>query len=112
MDSRSTTNKEARLAELYETHYDRIARFAFVRMGSQPDAEDVAGEVFLKALESLDSYKERGIPMEAWLFKIAHNLIVDYFRKAAKQKTMSVDTLNIRADTDMEEQAMAGHEIC
>ena len=95
---------------MYESYYDRIARYAFVRLGNQSDAEDLASEAFLRALESLDSYKERGVPMQAWLFRIAHNLIVDHYRKSAKQKTVSIDTVSIKAETDPEEQAMAGLE--
>lgn len=111
MDSRSSKNKEAELAALYESYYDRIARYAFVRLGNQADAEDLTSEVFLRALESLDSYRERGVPMQAWLFRIAHNLIVDHFRKSAKQKTISIDTVSVKAETDTEEQAMAGLEV-
>ena len=111
MDSRSRKNKEAELAALYESYYDRIARYAFVRLGNQADAEDLAGEVFVRALESLDSYRERGVPMQAWLFRIAHNLIVDHFRKSAKQKTVSIDTVSVKAETDPEEQAMSGLEV-
>jgi len=111
LDSRSSKNKEAELAALYESYYDRIARYAFVRLGNQADAEDLASEVFLRALESLDSYRERGVPMQAWLFRIAHNLIVDHFRKSAKQKTISIDTVSVKAETDTEEQAMAGLEV-
>lgn len=111
MDSKRSKKREAELAALYESYYDRIASYAFVRLGNQVDAEDLAGEVFLKALESLNSYKERGVPMQAWLFKIAHNLIVDHFRKLAKQKTVSIDTVQVKAESDPEEQAMAGLEV-
>ena len=48
---------EARLASLYDEYYDKIAHYAFVRIGDRTEAEDIAGEVFLKALESLESYK-------------------------------------------------------
>jgi RNA polymerase sigma-70 factor (ECF subfamily) len=111
LDSKRSKNKEAELAALYESYYDRIARYAFVRLGNQSDAQDLAGEVFLRALESLNSYRERGVPMQAWLFRIAHNLIVDHFRKSSKQKTISIDTVNVKAETDPEEQAMAGLEV-
>ena len=89
------SGKEAALAALYDEYYDKIARYIFVRIGDRAEAEDLAGEVFLKALQSLDSYKERGIPMRAWLFKIAHNLVVDYFRQAAKRKTVPIDTVQV-----------------
>ncbi len=88
---------EAKLASLYEEYYDKIARYAYVRIGNRTEAEDIAGEVFLKALESLKSYKERGIPMQAWLFRIAHNLVVDYLRKMTKRKTVPIDTVQIEA---------------
>ncbi len=92
------SSKEAALAGLYDEYYDKIARYIFARIGDRAEAEDLAGEVFLKALQSLDSYKERGIPMHAWLFRIAHNLVVDYFRQAAKRKTVSIDTVQVVAE--------------
>ncbi len=91
---------EAILADLYEEYYDKIAHYAYVRIGDKAEAEDIAGEVFLRALESLKSYKERGIPMQAWLFRIAHNLVVDYYRKTAKRKTVPIDTVQVEADDD------------
>jgi len=93
-------SSEARLASLYEEYYDKIAHYALVHIGDRTEAEDVAGEVFLKALDSLESYQERGIPMQAWLFRIAHNLIVDYLRKMAKRKTVPIDTVQVEADTN------------
>lgn len=92
---------EARLASLYEEYYDKIARYVYVRIGNRTEAEDLAGEVFLKALESLESYKERGIPMQAWLFRIAHNLVVDNLRKASKRKTVPIDTVQIESDANV-----------
>ena len=91
---------EAKLASLYEEYYDKIARYAYVHTGDRTEAEDIAGEVFLKALESLKSYKERGIPMQAWLFRIAHNLVVDHLRKTAKRKIVPLDNVQIEADVD------------
>ncbi len=93
-------HNEATLASLYEEYYDKIARYAFVHIGSRTDAEDIAGEVFLKALKSLTSYQERGIPMQAWLFRIAHNLIVDYWRKTAKYRTVPLDTVPVEGGVD------------
>ena len=91
---------EAKLASLYEEYYDKIARYAYVRIGDRTEAEDLAGEVFLKALDSLESYQERGVPMQAWLFRIAHNLVVDHLRKATKRKTVPIDTVQVEADVD------------
>lgn len=104
-------SKEATLAALYDEYYERIARYVFVRLRDQAEAEDLAGEVFLKALESLDSYKERGIPMQAWLFKIAHNMVVDHFRKTAKRKTVPIDNVQITAEFDLQRTVEANIEL-
>src|SRR5512137_2735365 len=84
-------SQEDRLVGLYNEYYARIARYIFVRIGDRQEAEDMASQVFLKALESLKKYQERGLPMQAWLFKIAHNLVVDHFRKSAGHALVSID---------------------
>jgi RNA polymerase sigma-70 factor (ECF subfamily) len=97
--------KEEALASLYEECYDKIARYIFIRIGNQQEAEDLASEVFLKALQSVDSYQERGLPMKSWLFKIAHNLVVDYLRKMSKRKVVRLDEVEIADTANPEEIA-------
>ncbi len=96
---------ESRLAGLYEEYYDRIVHYVYVRTGSKAEAEDITGEVFLKALQSLKSYREQGIPMQGWLFRIAHNLTVDYLRKMDKRRTVSIDSVVLRDDNDPADSA-------
>jgi RNA polymerase sigma-70 factor (ECF subfamily) len=84
---------KTQLSGLYEEYYDRIARYVYVHIGNKEDAEDIAGEVFLKALKSLKSYQEQGVPMQGWLFRIAHNLTVDYLRKMNKRRTVPIDSV-------------------
>ena len=66
------------IGNLYGQYYDKMVRYIYVRTGDQAEAEDLAVEVFLKALKSLGSYRGRGEQMPAWLFRIAHNLVVDH----------------------------------
>jgi RNA polymerase sigma-70 factor (ECF subfamily) len=97
----STVNEyETRLAVLYEEYYDKIARYVYVHIGNKEEAEDIAGEVFLKALKSLKSYQEQGIPMQGWLFRIAHNLTVDYLRKMDKRRIVPIDSVVLLGDDD------------
>ena len=70
----------AGLVQLFETHYERVSRYIAVRIGSIDEAEDLASEVFVRALKAIDSYKDTGAPMEAWLFKIARNSVIDHLR--------------------------------
>ena len=91
---------ESVLSGLYEEYFDKIARYAYLRIGDWTEAEDIAGDVFLKALESLKSYEDRGIPIQAWLFRIAHNLVIDHFRNKQKQKTVPIDDMEIEGGTN------------
>lgn len=68
------------IAGLYETHYDRVARYITVRIGDYHEAQDLASEVFVRALRSAGSYTDTGAPLEAWIFRIAHNIAVDHLR--------------------------------
>ncbi len=96
---------ETRLAGLYEEYYDKLAHYVYVRIGNRSEAEDIAGEVFLKALKSLNSYREQGIPMQGWLFRIAHNMTVDYLRKMDKRKTVPLDSLILPDDSNPADRA-------
>ena len=95
----STINEyETRLSDLYEEYYDKIARYVYVHIGNREEAEDITGEVFLKALQSLESYREQGVPMQGWLFRIAHNLTVDYLRKMNKRRTVPFDSVVLQGN--------------
>lgn len=76
------------IAQLYETHYGRVSRYIFVRIGSRDEAEDLAGEVFMRAIQSADRYTPTGAPLEAWIFKIAHNIVVDHLRKKSRRPAL------------------------
>jgi len=93
----------ALLTNLYEEYYDRMVRYIFVRIRDQTEAEDLAGEVFLKALKSLDSYRGRGEQMRVWLFKIAHNVVIDHVRKMSKRKTVPLNDMEIPDRLSVEE---------
>jgi RNA polymerase sigma-70 factor (ECF subfamily) len=73
-------------AEIYEEFFGKIYRFIFFKIGSQEEAEDLSSRVFLKAIESVGSFRWRGVPLSAWLFRIASNLVIDHHRRAASQR--------------------------
>lgn len=102
---------EEMLVALYEESYDKVARYIFIRIGNQQESEDLASETFMRALKSLDSYQERGLPMEAWIFKIAHNIVVDYLRKVSKRQMVNLDEVTIVDDSNPEEAAVSNDQI-
>ena len=68
-------------SQLYEAFHDRVYRYMLVRVSSSAEAEDLAQEVFLKAMKAITGYQFRGSPFAAWLFRIAHNVLVDRHRQ-------------------------------
>jgi RNA polymerase sigma-70 factor (ECF subfamily) len=67
--------------ELYQLYLDDIYRYVYYRTGDTRDAEDLTEQVFLRAWEALPGYKRRGNPFTSWLYRIAHNLVVDHHRR-------------------------------
>jgi len=79
------------LTQLYEANFDRIYRYIAMKIGDRMEAEDLTQQVFLNAVQSIGSYKWKGMPFSSWLYRIAHNQIVDYFRRKAKRPTVTLD---------------------
>lgn len=70
--------------ELYQAHYPELLRYAMGICHNQEQAEDLAQEVFLKALQNADTFEDLGPNQRrAWLFRALKNLICDKFRRAA-----------------------------
>src|SRR3954447_10679137 len=68
-------------ATLYEQYRPLVYRFLRRRLdGSDEVVEDLTEDVFVKLYEKLDRYVERGLPFTAWLYRIAHNQLVDFVR--------------------------------
>ena len=61
----------ALFAVLYRRHYPAIAGYLFRRTGDTHATEDLVADVFLIALRKLPKYRHRGVPLRAWLFRIA-----------------------------------------
>ena len=83
-------DKEA-FADLYESHFDKVYRYLTLKTGSRTEAEDMTQQVFVKAYRSIRSFKWKGPPFSSWLFRIAHNVMVDFFRRQAKRPTVPLN---------------------
>lgn len=74
---------------LYDRYVERIYRYVYRRLGSHPDAEDVTSMTFHRALEGLGRYEASTAPFGAWLFRIAHNAVIDRYRAGARAETLN-----------------------
>lgn len=77
--------------ELYERYIKKIYNYVYYRTGNQHDAEDLTARVFFRAMAHIESYTERGVPFQAWLYRIAHNLVANWHRDRGRRKIIPLD---------------------
>lgn len=78
------------LGEVYDRYAIRIYNYIYYRLGDPSLAEDLTGTVFAKMLEAIQTSKAWNVSFSGWLYRIAHNLVVDHFRRS-QQNTATVD---------------------
>src|SRR5579885_1641864 len=101
--TRAQSGDQSALAALFDAHYQRVYGYIRYRLGNQEDAEDLAQETFIRMLDALDRYEQRGAPFRAWLMQIAANLVRDHYRrKGAAGPSVGVDVseLDLVGDGD------------
>lgn len=74
--------------EIYDLLLDRVYRFIYFRTGNKEDAEDLTETVFIKIWKSIPSYENKGLPFEAWVFRIARNIVIDHYRTKKPNVTL------------------------
>lgn len=92
--------------ECYEDIYDYVIR----RVSNRNDAEDITMQVFTSGLKAVSSYEDRGHSAKAWLYRIAHNAVVDHFR-TLKQAVELDSVPEIPDESDIEEKLSAREEV-
>jgi RNA polymerase sigma-70 factor, ECF subfamily len=70
----------ARFVDIYERHVDRVHAYVSRRAGNRAVAEDITSQVFEQALRTLGRFEWRGVPLAAWLYRIAANALADHWR--------------------------------
>ena len=86
--------------KLYDLFYTKIFRYVAYKVGNREDAEDITAEVFIRMLKSINSFSFQGHPFSSWLFRIARNMVVDYFRKNSRRKTAPLETAGTIQETE------------
>jgi len=87
-------------ARLYEYYYQDIYNYIYFRIPDASLAEDLTSEVFIKVLESIDSFTFRGFPFSSWLYRIARNMMVDYFRSHQEPVDLPLEEGVLPAERD------------
>ena len=81
---------------LITRHKDRVYTYIYLIVKNKDLAEDIFQEVFIKVIQSLRAgkYRDNG-KFLAWVFRIAHNLIIDHFRQDKMNKVYSNDDYEV-----------------
>ena len=95
---RSQSGEADAFGELYDLYIDQIYRYIAFRV-SDEDKEDLTELAFLKAWESIREYRKGASPFSSWLFKIAHNIIVDYYRVTQARRQATTELTETVAET-------------
>jgi RNA polymerase sigma-70 factor, ECF subfamily len=87
------------LGQIYDEYFGRIYAYIYHRTGDARVAEDLAADVFVRMLESVKAEKGWQSSLTGWLYRIAHNLIVDHYRRQSKRAGPSLDE-HLAADVE------------
>ncbi len=78
--------------ELYDRYVERIYNYIYFRTGNTFDAEDLTERVFFRAIRHIEKYENRGLPIAAWLYRIAHNLVANWYRDNSRRQEIPLET--------------------
>ena len=84
--------------EVYEEYMPKIYRYVSYRVNDAATAEDITSGVFEKALAKFCDYRADRGAISTWLFTIARNSVIDYYRRRSKRPTVSLDDAPPLAD--------------
>lgn len=91
----ATSGDAEAFGALYDHYQPRIYRFVLLRVGRREEAEDITHQVFMSAWENIRRYEERGLPFTSWLYRIARNNVIDYYR--TRRDEVGLDTIDPEA---------------
>jgi len=78
------------LSWLYQLYYPKLYNYAYLQLSDVQQAEDLASEVLLRVLESLKDYRFQGVPVAAWVFRIARNHLIDLHRRRQRRPQVTL----------------------
>lgn len=77
--------------ELYQENIQKIYNYIYYRTGNKFDAEDLTARVFQRALKHVGNYQKTEVPFSAWLYRIAHNLVANFYRDTNRRREVPIE---------------------
>ncbi len=107
-------NNEQAFEQLYNFYLPKIYGYIYKRVGNKVVAEDLTSETFLKVFCNLKKYQYQGYAFSAWLYRIATNNLIDYYRRKGRQQEVALpdeDILENAERLSLPETIRDPHEI-
>ena len=95
---------------LYDMYVDRVYRHVYYRVGNTEDSEDLTQQVFFRAWQAIGRYKKTSSPFLAWLMRISHNLVIDFYRSKKDKVYLGSETVDNNSDSSPERAAETDYQ--
>lgn len=99
---RATGGDFEAFGKLYSIFIERIYRYVFYQVKDKTTAEDITEEVFVKAWKAINSCKGKERTFSSWLYRIAHNHVIDNLRRLRKHQSIEIENAVNTVDTELE----------
>jgi RNA polymerase sigma-70 factor (ECF subfamily) len=102
------------LAAVYDEHHQPIYRYVYRRVGDVETARDLTAEVFHRLLRAVQRGGAPDRHLKAWLYRTAHNIVVDHYRRQSHRQHLPLDEEMVNADDDpvaSAERRLSGAEV-
>ncbi len=70
------------LIEIYEEFFPKIYNYIYYQINNNAVCDDLVSSVFMKVVENIDKFDEQKASFSTWIYTIARNTVIDYYRKA------------------------------
>ena len=88
-------------SDIYDQYIDKIYRFVFLKVNSEPIAQDITSETFIRTLEYINKSSSNDIEnIQAFLYRTASNAVIDYYRQKSRQN-VPLNEFNVRDASSM-----------
>jgi RNA polymerase sigma-70 factor, ECF subfamily len=89
---RAKRGDRAAFSDLYALYCPKIYAYVLRHVGGEVEvAQDITSDVFLKAVEHIGTYRFQDVPFSSWLYRIAHNRVIDHYRRVPKLQPVPLE---------------------
>jgi RNA polymerase sigma-70 factor, ECF subfamily len=88
---------------LYDRYFERIFKYVYLKVGNPTEAEDITEQVFLKMIEAIGNFTWQGSSFASWLYRIAHNQVVDTVRQRSRRPQVPLEPVGELLPSDADD---------